>query len=109
MEAKASPRPPERRISQPVAGERRTAAAMPRPRVVHAWDGRLATTRRPFRFFLPPAAHSPIATATVRPPPVELPESARADESLAGEVVRIGERAGHAGGLGARAVGEVQH
>src|SRR6185295_19021846 len=50
IEAKASPCPPERRISQPVAGERRTAAVMPRPWVVHAGDGRLATTRRPFRF-----------------------------------------------------------
>ena len=51
INAKASPRPPERRISQPVAGGRRTAAAMLRPWLVQSWDGRLATTRRPFSFY----------------------------------------------------------
>jgi hypothetical protein len=48
------PRPhralPSGEPAKPAAGERRTAAAMPRPWVVHVWSGRLATTRRPFRF-----------------------------------------------------------
>jgi hypothetical protein len=51
-------------------GERRTAAAMPRLWVVHAWDGRLATTRRPFRFCDPhrsPPSHCRRDTPAVDP------------------------------------------
>src|SRR4051812_50181181 len=43
--------PSERRISQPVAGERRTAAAKPPPWGGHGGGGRLTQARRPFRFF----------------------------------------------------------
>ncbi len=38
------------RVQCSVAGGRRTAAHRPRPRKVRVWDGRLATTRRLFRF-----------------------------------------------------------
>jgi hypothetical protein len=38
------------RVQRSVAGRRRTAACRPRPRKVRVWDGRLATTRRLFRF-----------------------------------------------------------
>jgi hypothetical protein len=66
---------------------------MPRPRIVHTWDGRLATTRRPFRFFLQRhVAGSPIAPPPIRTPTVRLPHGSGRDQRLAGEMLRVGEQ-----------------
>src|SRR3990170_985371 len=82
---------------------------MPRPWLVQSWDGRLATTRRPFSFPEVARLQPPIAPAPVGFSSVQLPYGPGADHLVSLKVLGILQRLGHARGLGACVVRVMQH